>query len=112
MKDELFGFVVTFFSSWGWQSLGKVANPVTGKVEKNLDMAKQTIDILEVLKVKTKGNLSAEEAKLLDSIVAELQLNYVDELNKKAEDKEKKEEEGGGKEEKKGDKGKNQEETA
>lgn len=82
MKEDLFNFVVTFFSSWGWQSLGKVANPVTGKAERNLDVAKQTIEIMEMLKQKTKGNLTEEETKLLDGLLAELQLNYVDELKK------------------------------
>lgn len=106
MKEEMFNFVVTFFSSWGWQSLGKVANPVTGKVEKNIDMAKRTIDILEVLKEKTAGNLTENEKKILDDVLAELQLNYVDEL-KKEEAKAKKKEDAG--EEQKGNEGKNQE---
>ncbi len=82
MAEGLFNFVVTFFSGWGWQSMGKVPNPVTGKVERNLEMAKQIIEILEMLKEKTKGNLTAEEDRLLAGTIAELQLNYVDELKK------------------------------
>ncbi|HNS31602.1 MAG TPA: DUF1844 domain-containing protein [bacterium] len=82
MKEELFSFVITFFSGWAWQSLGKVANPVTGKVEKNLDTAKHVIDIMEMLREKTQGNLTDSEKNFLDGTIAELQLNYVDELKK------------------------------
>lgn len=82
MKEELFTYVVGFFASWAWQSLGKIPNPVNGKVEKNLEVAKQAIDILEMLKEKTKGNLNEKEERYLVATITELQLNYVDELNK------------------------------
>jgi hypothetical protein len=82
MAEGLFNFVVTFFSGWGWQALGKVPNPVTGKIERNLEMAKQIIEIVEMLRGKTKGNLTEDEEKLLTGVIAELQLNYVDELKK------------------------------
>jgi hypothetical protein len=45
--------------------------------EPRLMMARQTIDLLEVLRTKTKGNLDEEEAKHLDQLIAELQLKYV-----------------------------------
>lgn len=60
--------------------MGLMPNPGTGKQEKNLTLAKQTIDILGVLQEKTKGNLSPEEDKLLEGILYELRLKYV-ELN-------------------------------
>ena len=41
-----------------------------------LSMAKQTIDLLEVLRTKTKGNLDDDEAKHLDQLIGELQLKY------------------------------------
>lgn len=65
-----------------WQALGKVANPVSGKPEKNLQFAKRLIDIIETLQVKTKGNLEGDEEKMLENILTDLRLNYVDELNK------------------------------
>ncbi|MCX7706054.1 MAG: DUF1844 domain-containing protein [bacterium] len=68
-----------------WQALGKVANPVSGKPEKNLQFAKRLIDILETLQVKTKGNLEEDEKKMLDNILTDLRLNYVDELNKESQ---------------------------
>jgi len=61
--------------------MGLMPNPGTGKQEKNLSLAKQTIDILGVLQEKTKGNLSPEEDKLLEGILYELRMKYV-ELNK------------------------------
>jgi len=82
MAEGLFHFVVTFFAGWGWQALGKVPNPVNGKVERNLELAKQIIDITEMLKEKTKGNLTDEESRMLTEVIAGLQLNYVDELKK------------------------------
>jgi hypothetical protein len=81
-EEGLFNFVVTFFSGWGWQAMGKVPNPVTGKIERNLETAKQIIEIMEMLKEKTKGNLTEDEDKFLTGVIAELQLNYVDEVKK------------------------------
>lgn len=92
MDEGLFNFVVTFFAEWGWQSMGKVKNPVTGKIEKNLELCKQVIDIMEMLKEKTKGNLTPDEERLLTGVIAELQLNYVDELKKPPIEKKKEEE--------------------
>jgi hypothetical protein len=57
--------------------LGEVADPVTGKVEKDLPLAKQTIDILGMLQEKTRGNLNADEGKLLENLLADLRWRYV-----------------------------------
>lgn len=62
--------------------LGKLANPIDGKTEADLDGAQATIDILDMLKEKTKNNLPEEERKTLDQIIADLKLNFVDEKNK------------------------------
>jgi len=45
--------------------------------ERNLEAAKQTIDILGILKDKTRGNLSDEEERLLESLLYELRMRYV-----------------------------------
>ena len=58
-------------------NLGEIENPGTGKKEKNLSLAKQTIDILGMLEEKTRGNLSDDEANLLKNILYDLRLNYV-----------------------------------
>lgn len=64
------------------QQMGKIANPFTGKVDRQLDMAKTSIDMLEMIERKTRGNLNADEKKLMEHILFELRLNYVDELKK------------------------------
>lgn len=60
--------------------LGEVPDPTTQKREKNLPLAKQTIDILGMLKEKTKGNLTPEEEKLIENILTDLRWRYVREV--------------------------------
>jgi len=61
--------------------LGLVPDPTTGKKEKNLLLAKQSIDILGMLDEKTQGNLTNDEEKLLRHILHDLRLMYVKERN-------------------------------
>ncbi len=68
-------------------SMGKIKHPVTDKIERNLELAKISIDTLDMLKVKTKGNLSSYEEKYLEEVIRELKLNYVDEVNKDQKEK-------------------------
>ena len=75
------------FQTAAIQQMGKLENPITKKVERDLDQAKFSIDMLEMIQQKTKNNLSENEKKFLDHILFELRMNYVDEVNK---DKEKK----------------------
>ena len=101
MKEDLFKFVISFFANWGWQTLGKIPDPVSGKTQKNLEMANNIIEILIMLEEKTKGNLTEEEARLLKTTITDLQLNYVDEKEKeknKEKNKSEENEEGGNKE--------------
>jgi Pyruvate/2-oxoacid:ferredoxin oxidoreductase gamma subunit len=58
---------------------GDFPDPVTKKAEKNLTAAKQTIDMLNMLKNKTIGNLDENEKELLDGILYELMMRYVKE---------------------------------
>ena len=60
-------------------SLGKVKNPVSDTLEKNLEYAKLSIDTLDMLFQKTKGNLSEYEEKLLTETVNQLKIIYVEE---------------------------------
>jgi hypothetical protein len=58
---------------------GDVPDPVTGQTaETNLPAAQQMIEILELLEQKTRGNLTAEERQLLEQIVYELQMRFVE----------------------------------
>ena len=70
------------------QQMGKLANPVTNKIERDLQQAKASIDIVEMLQERTKGNLSERETEYLDKILFELHMNYVDEAEKEAKEKE------------------------
>lgn len=63
-------------------NMGLAPNPQNGKTEKNMDLAKMNIDLLLVLKEKTKGNLSSEEDRFLVSMVNDLQLKFVEESKK------------------------------
>ena len=56
--------------------LGVVANPLTKKTEANLDQARYLIDTLSILQQKTKGNLTDEEKKFLDTMLDELKIQY------------------------------------
>ena len=58
--------------------LGLIPNPASGAMEKDLALAKQTIDLLSLLKQKTQGNLDPEETQLLDSILYDLRMQYVE----------------------------------
>jgi len=62
---------------------GDFLDPATKSMEKNLPAAKQTIDILGLLKEKTRGNLAQEEEQLLDNLLFELRMRYVKEMEKK-----------------------------
>ena len=75
---------IMMLSMTGMQQLGKIANPTTGKIEKDLLQAKQTITLLEILEEKTKGNLTKEEESYLKSSVTNLRLNYVEEVEDKS----------------------------
>ena len=58
-------------------ALIKMGLDCNSKEEKNLELARYNIDLLELLKTKTKNNLSQEEAQLLDSCISDLQIQFV-----------------------------------
>ena len=57
--------------------LGEVPHPGTGKPEINLEQARLQIDLLDVLRIKTRGNLSPDEEGLLDRVLYELRMRWV-----------------------------------
>jgi len=80
-NDQLLMQLIYMFHTSAVQGMGKIADP-TGKVSRNLEYVVQTIDLMEMLKVKTKGNITDEIEKLLEGMLSELRLNYVDEKAK------------------------------
>jgi len=57
--------------------LGEIQDPFTQKSAKNLPLAKQTIDLIGMLKEKTKGSLSPEEEKIIEYVLYDLRMRYV-----------------------------------
>ena len=74
-------FIMSLTSS-AFYHLGDMADPTTGKKEVNLPAVQQTIDMLIMLREKTKGNLEGDEKKLLEQLIYELQVKYVDKTKK------------------------------
>ena len=78
----LFLQLVLGLSQSAMMALGKLMNPITRKVETDLDAARDTIDTLAALETRTRGNLEPDEARVLQQALASLRLNYVDGLKK------------------------------
>ena len=80
--DQLFLNLVLTLHSAAMQQMGKLKNPLTDKVERNLGQSELSIDMLDMIKKKTEGNLSDEEDKFLAQTLNELKMNFMDEKNK------------------------------
>ena len=89
-NSSLFFSLVMTFHAAAMQQMGKLKNPISDTMERDLQQAQVSIDILDMLIEKTQGNLSEEEAKLLKGLLQELKLNYVDEMSKEQSSAEKK----------------------
>jgi hypothetical protein len=79
LNELLFMQVVFQNQQLALMGLGKVKNPVTEKFEKSIEQAKMAIDILDMLVLKTKGNLTQREEQYLTEVLRELKLTYVNE---------------------------------
>jgi hypothetical protein len=73
--------LILSLSTTAMLQMGLLANPETGKAEKDLIGAKQSIDILQILQDKTAGNLSAEESQLLEASLYDLKMIYLQATN-------------------------------
>jgi len=72
-----FSALVISLATTAQVSMGNIPNPQTNKPEQNLPAARQMIDVLGMLKEKTKGNLTPEEQAMLDSVLFNLRMQYV-----------------------------------
>jgi len=77
---ELFLGLVHSFQSAAMQQMGKIVNPFTQQIERDLPQAQLSIEMLRMLETRTAGNLTTEESRFLAHVLRELQLNYVMEL--------------------------------
>jgi PBP1b-binding outer membrane lipoprotein LpoB len=82
LPEVSFSSFVLSISSSALFHFGEIPDPVSNKKQQDLPMAKQTIDILGVLKEKTAGNLTKEEDSLLENLLYDLRMRYIDEVKK------------------------------
>ena len=85
-KDLFLGLIHSFQAA-AMQQMGKIPNPYTEKIERDLPQAKLSIDVLEMLQTRTSGNLVGEEARFLQHVLTELRLNYVAEVEEEKKGK-------------------------
>jgi len=76
--DEAFKAFLSTLSMQALMSLGEIPHPVTQQTETDLSQAQYLINMLEMLQRKTAGNLSAEEATLLENVLYELRMKFVE----------------------------------
>ena len=93
-EEQLFDNLISSLVHSVWVSLGKIKNPMSDKIERNLFAASMNIDMLDMLYKRMDGNLSEQEEAYLSRILSELKMNYIeekkigDELPKKKKPKE------------------------
>lgn len=75
---SLFGLLTLSLGNAALVGLGLMPEPETGTTSKNLDLAAHNIELLAMLQEKTKGNLSAEEKHLLEGLLYDLRLKYIE----------------------------------
>ncbi len=83
-QQMLFVQLISSLHGAALMQMGKIKNPATDILERNLEQAELTIEMLDMLKEKTKGNLSNDEEKFVSSVISEVKLNYVDEKAKES----------------------------
>ena len=80
---DLFNYLIKTFQTSGLISLGKITNPITSKRDKNLDQASFYIELLKMISVRMKENLTDYEEQLLINTISELKLIYLKEVENK-----------------------------
>ncbi|MDZ4746710.1 MAG: DUF1844 domain-containing protein [bacterium] len=77
--DINFLTIVQVYQLEGLVALGKMLNPATNQITRSLEHAKYVVDLLDIIKSKTVGNLTDEEQRFLDNTISTLKLNYLEE---------------------------------
>ena len=84
-QAALFLQLVLGLQQSGMMALGKLMNPLSRKIDVQLDLARDTIDTLAALEVRTRGNLEPDEERALRQVLTELRMNYLDVVKKSGE---------------------------
>ncbi len=90
LPEVNFSSFILSLSSSALFHFGTIPDPVTKQTQRNIPLAKQTIDILGIIDEKTKGNLTNEEEKLLENLLYDLRMRYIEECKKDRESDESK----------------------
>ena len=92
--DPLFVNLVLTLHNAAMLHMGKIKNPLSDKIERDMSQAEMSIDMLDMLKKKSEGNITDEENSILSRTLNELKMNFMDEKAKdeKSESEEKTEE--------------------
>ncbi len=77
LPEVNFSTLIMSLSSSALYHLGEIPDPQTGQVQKDLSLARHTIDIIGMLKEKTAGNLTDDEQKFVDTMLTDLRLRFV-----------------------------------
>jgi hypothetical protein len=79
-QDFGFSSLILMFRTSGLIGLGETPDALAQEAKKDLTQVKHSIFLLEVLKEKTKGNLGSNEEELLDAVLYELRMKYLQEI--------------------------------
>ena len=83
LPEISFSAFVISLSTQALMHLGEIANPLSGKMEPDMPVAKQLIDIIGVLREKTRGNSDSGEEKLMEDVLFDLRMKYVEAVKKR-----------------------------
>jgi hypothetical protein len=78
-EEQLFDNLISSLVHSVWISLGKIKNPMTDKIERNLFAASMNIDMIDMLFKRMEGNLSEQEDSYLSHVLSEIKMNYIEE---------------------------------
>ena len=78
-----FSTFVISLSTQALMHLGEISNPISGKIDQDVPAAKQMIDMLGMIREKTNGNLNANEDRLMQDILFDLRMKYVEAVKKR-----------------------------
>ena len=87
LPEPSFPLLLASLATQALAALGVMPHPETNKAEADLEQAKHVIDTLGILEEKTKGNLTPEEKRYLDSLLFDLRLQYVEACSKATAEK-------------------------
>lgn len=85
-EAALFLHLILGLQQTGMMAMGKLMNPMTRSLEKNLDAARDAIDTLAAIEARTRDRLEPDERRVLQQALTDLRLNYVEEQRKAGTD--------------------------